>query len=102
MVYEMQRNGGCTGAETGQVRSFRKGEKIQAPKGEFAHLPDSATRALEYEDRQVNAKPRYVVEDGGKGWYKVRDTQSGEYVGGESARDRSEADANAKRLNDAD
>lgn len=99
-TFEMQRAGGCSGAETGAHYSFSKGDEVDAPKGEFAHLPDHATRVVGHEDRQMRAGTRYEVHEGSAGWHKVYDTRDGEYVDGESSRDRAEAEANAARLND--
>ena len=99
-TYEMRRAGGCSGAETGAHYTFDKGDEIDAPESEFRHLPDHAARVVGYEDRQMQAGKRYVVREGDAGWHKVYDTREGEYVDGESSRDRSEAEANASRLND--
>jgi len=100
MVYEMLRSGGCTGAKTGKSHSYNEGDEVQAPEGEFAHLPDSATRVVDYEDRSMQSSgPRYEVRSGSRGWHKVIDTETGEAVEGESERSEEEAQANADRLN---
>ena len=42
---------------------------------------------------------RYVVDPGGRGWYRILDRETGEHVDGASTRDEEEAHATAKRLN---
>ena len=101
-TYKMQRTGGCRGAKTGANHTFSEGEEVDAPEGEFSHLPDSAVRVVGYKDRQMKPEsgPQYEVREGAGGWHKVYDTRNEEYVDGESSRDKSEAQANADRLNE--
>jgi hypothetical protein len=44
---------------------------------------------------------RYVAEKGEKGWHKVRDRKTGEYVEGESKRSEEAARARADELNNS-
>jgi len=96
--YHMLDNGSTVGRASGSLRSWEAGDVLRGPNGEFDHLPD---RMYETRDELANPAPdpRYVVEEGGKGWYKVRDTETGEYVDGESERSEEAAQANADRLN---
>jgi hypothetical protein len=96
---EMQRAGSTVGRASGSFRSWSEGDVLTVQKGEFSHLSDDM---VSYQDRQMKpeSSPRYEVREGKAGWHKVYDTREGEYVDGESSRDRSEAEANAARLND--
>lgn len=42
---------------------------------------------------------RYVVDPGGRGWYRILDRETDQHVDGASTRDEDEAHATAKRMN---
>lgn len=85
-VYEMHRRGSTAGASSGRFRSWRAGDTITAPEGEFAHLPDSMYTARVVETKQqeptasTEGHARYTVEQA-SGWTKVIDQDTGEKVG---------------------
>lgn len=100
--YQMRKPGSTVGRVSGSFRSWSRGDVLTVPAGELQHI---GPRMYETRDELAEPAPdpRYVVEEGGKGWYKVRDTETGEYVDGESERSEEAAQANADRLNaDAD
>lgn len=94
-TYVMRTRGTTEGGQTGQKHYYKPGTRIQAPEGEFDHLPPSS-----YEARVVDTTgsaqqatptastgraedagdgPRYVVgETAPNGWTPVVDTQTGE------------------------
>lgn len=86
LTFEMHRCGATTGASSGRFRSWRAGDTIQAPEGEFAHLPDSMYTARVVETKQqeptasTEGHARYTVEQA-TGWTKVIDQNTGKKVG---------------------
>ena len=99
VTVEMQRAGSTVGRASGSFRSWDAGDELDIQDGEFAHLSDCM---VTYQDRQMKPEsgPRYEVREGAGGWHKVYDTRADEYMDGESSRDKSEAQANADRLNE--
>lgn len=59
-IYHMTRNGAIRGEETGRLRTFEAGDEIEAPKGEFDGLPDTAyeTTEAQYQTRPMEAATR--------------------------------------------
>lgn len=82
----MRTRGATTGAVTGRFRSWRPGDIIEAPDGEFGHLPDRmyTARVVSTDpprpDPSAGASARYEVEQGER-WTKIIDTETGEKVG---------------------
>lgn len=50
-------------------------------------------------DKDPYRGERYVVDPGGRGWYRILDRETGEHVDGASTRDEDQAHATAKRMN---
>lgn len=80
-TYLMQTRGGTEGAESGTYHRFEPGDEIEAPEGEFEHLPDSA-----YETRpgQYNTRPVTPAEESGQNReYESKGAYKDFYEGGE-------------------
>ena len=104
-VFGDNARGATRGQETGSLRQFRPGRMIRAPEGEFRHLNSDLyeTRPVTAEDEDTRSPdgPRYVVSDEpNHGWWRVIDREAGKQVDGESERSKSDAQANADRLNE--
>jgi len=85
-TFEMHRRGSTAGASSGRFRSWRAGDTIEAPDGEFDHLPDAMYTARVVDTAQdspapsAGAQARYTVEQSG-GWTKVVDRKTGDKIG---------------------
>jgi len=66
---------------------------------ERAGVPVEPLNAKEVTDKDPYRRERYVVDAGGRGWYRILDRETGEHVDGASTRDKDEAHATAKRMN---
>lgn len=58
MKYRMLTNGGTRGAVTGHNRVWRPGQIVEAPKGEFAHVPDHVVVVDDDTPETATAKPK--------------------------------------------
>jgi len=98
--YEMHTRGATCGAVTSRYRSWRPGDIIEAPDGEFGHLPDAMYTARVSTPQSSDPEPSdvYTVRKGKRGWWKVIGPD-GEPVDGASARDEEEARHRARELN---
>lgn len=66
---------------------------------EKAGVPVEPLSTEEATDEDPYRDERYVVDPGGRGWYRILDRETGEHVDGASTRDEDEAHATAKRMN---
>lgn len=87
VTYTFHRRGSTTGAQTGRRRSWKAGDSLVAPRGEFHHLRDDmyTARVIQPDpspqiEASASQQQRYRVEQN-EGWTKVIDTETGDKVG---------------------
>jgi hypothetical protein len=85
VTYQMRRSGAADGQVTGQHYRFARGDEIEAPEGELAHLPGGAYQTRPMEAGRAGESPREPVPGPytlgphvGGGYYEIR--RGGEVV----------------------